>query len=68
MVLALAFLEIMYKPSPFKGLQWAWAWLQISEARAWGSSPGFDILQSGMLMHDQNGKVITSLFKKINLR
>jgi hypothetical protein len=30
------------KPSPDKGLQWARARLQISEAQAWGSSPGFD--------------------------
>jgi hypothetical protein len=25
------------------GLKWAWAWLEISEAQARGSSPGFDI-------------------------
>jgi hypothetical protein len=24
-------------------LKWAWAWLEISEAQAEGSSPGFDI-------------------------
>jgi hypothetical protein len=41
-----------------EGLQRARAWLQILEARAWGSSLGFDILQSGTQMHDQKGKIL----------
>ena len=33
-----------FKPKPSRALTRAWAWLQISEARARGSSPGFDTL------------------------
>ena len=37
------------KPGPDEGLEWAQAWLEISEAQAWGSSPGFNILWLGAL-------------------
>jgi hypothetical protein len=50
------------EPGPDEGLQRARAWLQILEAWAWGSSPGFDILQSGAQMHDRKGKI---LFKNL---
>jgi len=40
------------KPGPDEGFATGSAWLQILEAQAWGSSPGFDILQSGAQMHD----------------
>jgi hypothetical protein len=51
------------EPSPFKpgyneGLKWAWAWLEISEAQAWGSGLGFKILSfSGSADQYMTGKV-----------
>jgi len=42
-----------------KGLQWAWAWLQISEAQVQGSSPGFDTSWSSMQLCNKKGNIKT---------
>ena len=43
------------KPSPDKGFKWARAWLEISEARARGSSLGFYIWRFGTSVLDWKG-------------
>jgi hypothetical protein len=55
----------LYKPKP------SWALLRacnglISEARACGSSLGFDILQSGMQIYNWKGKILFSFKNQIN--